>query len=68
MDDQFFINFDLRRLVAHSGCLIDRYFNSNNKEPAMSDLDNSLFVTRDRTRHPRALTPDYKTSVARSPQ
>lgn len=34
----------------------------------MSELDSSLFVTRDRNRHPKALTPDYKSSVARSPQ
>lgn len=34
----------------------------------MSELDSSLFVTRDRNWHPKALTPDYKSSVARSPQ
>lgn len=34
----------------------------------MSELDSSLFVTRDRNWHPKALTPGYKSSVARSPQ
>lgn len=30
----------------------------------MSDADSSRFVIRDRNWHPKALTPDYKTSVA----
>ena len=34
----------------------------------MSEPDTRLFVARDRTWHPAALTPDYKTSVARSPR
>ena len=34
----------------------------------MSELDTSLFVARNRSLHPPALTPDYKTSVARSPR
>ena len=34
----------------------------------MSDADSSRFVIRDRNWHPKALTPDYKTSVTRSPR
>ena len=34
----------------------------------MSDADNSRFVIRDRNWHPKALTPDYKTSILRSPR
>lgn len=34
----------------------------------MSEPDTRLFVARDRTWHPAALTPDYRTSVARSPR
>lgn len=34
----------------------------------MSALDNARFVVRDRTLHPQALTPAYKTSVPRSPR
>ena len=34
----------------------------------MSAQDTSRFVIRDRNWHPKALTPDYKTSVARSPR
>ena len=34
----------------------------------MSEVHNSRFVIRDRNWHPKALTPDYKTSVARSPR
>ena len=34
----------------------------------MSDAENSRFVIRDRNWHPKALTPDYKTSIARSPR
>ena len=30
--------------------------------------DNRRFVIRDRNWHPKALTPDYKTSIARSPR
>src|SRR3979490_2094104 len=38
------------------------------KETAMSDADNSRFVMRDRHWHPKGLTPDYKTSITRSPR
>jgi len=34
----------------------------------MSELDTSRFVIRDRNWHPKALTPDYKTSITRSPR
>ncbi len=34
----------------------------------MSVADNSRFVIRDRNWHPKALTPDYKTSILRSPR
>lgn len=34
----------------------------------MSELDNRRFVARDRNWQPKAYTPDYKTSVARSPR
>ena len=34
----------------------------------MSDADSRRFVIRDRNWHPTALTPDYKTSIARSPR
>ena len=34
----------------------------------MPAQDNSRFVIRDRNWHPKALTPDYKTSIARSPR
>ena len=34
----------------------------------MSDADNARFVIRDRNWHPKALTPDYKTSILRSPR
>ncbi len=34
----------------------------------MSDAESSRFVIRDRNWHPKAFTPDYKTSVARSPR
>ncbi len=34
----------------------------------MSEADSSRFVIRDRNWHPKALTPDYKTSIARSPR
>ena len=34
----------------------------------MSATDNSRFVIRDRNWHPKAFTPDYKTSIARSPR
>ncbi|NNG65075.1 protocatechuate 3,4-dioxygenase subunit beta, partial [Pseudomonas fragi] len=34
----------------------------------MSDADSRRFVIRDRNWHPKALTPDYKTSIARSPR
>jgi len=34
----------------------------------MSDADNSRFVIRDRNWHPKALAPDYKTSILRSPR
>lgn len=34
----------------------------------MSDSDLSRFLTRDRNWHPKALTPDYKTSIPRSPR
>jgi protocatechuate 3,4-dioxygenase beta subunit len=33
----------------------------------MSDAPHRRFIARDRNWHPKALTPDYKTSVARSP-
>ncbi|RMN69495.1 Protocatechuate 3,4-dioxygenase, beta subunit [Pseudomonas syringae] len=39
-----------------------------NEENAMSAADNSRFVIRDRNWHPKALTPDYKTSILRSPR
>ncbi|MFK3793123.1 MULTISPECIES: protocatechuate 3,4-dioxygenase subunit beta [Pseudomonas] len=34
----------------------------------MSDSDGSRFVMRDRDWHPKALTPDYKSSITRSPR
>ena len=34
----------------------------------MSDAHDSRFVIRDRNWHPKALTPDYKTSILRSPR
>lgn len=34
----------------------------------MSDADGSRFVIRDRDWHPKALTPDYKSSITRSPR
>ncbi|HCP29937.1 MAG TPA: protocatechuate 3,4-dioxygenase subunit beta, partial [Pseudomonas sp.] len=34
----------------------------------MSELDTGRFVIRDRNWHPKALTPDYKTSITRSPR
>jgi protocatechuate 3,4-dioxygenase, beta subunit len=34
----------------------------------MSDMDNRRFVARDRNWHPKAFTPDYKTSISRSPR
>ena len=34
----------------------------------MSAQDTSRFVIRDRNWHPKAFTPDYKTSIARSPR
>ncbi len=34
----------------------------------MPDADNRRFVIRDRNWHPKALTPDYKTSILRSPR
>ncbi|WP_122207036.1 protocatechuate 3,4-dioxygenase subunit beta [Pseudomonas viridiflava] len=34
----------------------------------MPVADNSRFVIRDRNWHPKALTPDYKTSILRSPR
>ena len=34
----------------------------------MSDADSRRFIIRDRNWHPKALTPDYKTSVPRSPR
>ncbi|UCZ83285.1 protocatechuate 3,4-dioxygenase subunit beta [Pseudomonas sp. L5B5] len=34
----------------------------------MPNADGSRFVIRDRNWHPKALTPDYKTSVTRSPR
>jgi hypothetical protein len=34
----------------------------------MSDADSRRFIIRDRNWHPKALTPDYKTSIARSPR
>jgi len=34
----------------------------------MSDADSARFVIRDRNWHPKALTPDYKTSILRSPR
>ena len=34
----------------------------------MPAQDTSRFVIRDRNWHPKALTPDYKTSIARSPR
>ncbi|MGU2567364.1 protocatechuate 3,4-dioxygenase subunit beta, partial [Pseudomonas aeruginosa] len=33
----------------------------------MHDAESRRFVIRDRNWHPKALTPDYKTSVPRSP-
>jgi hypothetical protein len=38
----------------------------NNKETDRSDADHSRFVIRDRSWHPKVLTPDYKTSILRS--
>src|SRR5690606_17238634 len=68
MDAAVLFSFCPRWLVAHCSGLIARSIKSNKGALAMSELDTSLFVARDRTLHPRALTPDYKTSVARSPQ
>ena len=34
----------------------------------MPDVNSSRFVIRDRNWHPKALTPDYKTSILRSPR
>ena len=34
----------------------------------MSSQDSSRFIIRDRNWHPKALTPDYKTSTMRSPR